>query len=169
MPTHRAVWFQGEKGWLLVANPEVLLTYMRMLDDKHGASWGLLPDDHPDIETARVLNPQSVKPAERRGWTEEEEQFIRDNYETMTDKQMALELKRGKSTVETQRRAMGLVKRVGEASSVIYTQEDGTELLFETISDARAFSGITKWYMKKELEKEGGRYRYAEPLTLHDA
>ena len=94
-----------------MANPEVLLDWISKLDIKYAEKdikWWELPDSHPDIETMHELSGAKVK---KTMWTNERNEFIRENYKHMTDGEMAEILGVKVTTLGNHRIRMGLRKQ----------------------------------------------------------
>ena len=94
-----------------MANPEVLLDWISKLDIKYAEEeidWWELPDNHPDIEIMHELSGAKVK---ETMWTEERNKFIRENYQHMTDGEMAEKLGVKVTTLGNHRIRLGLRKQ----------------------------------------------------------
>lgn len=89
--------------------PKTILDWMDELDEKYGkGNWAKLPDNHPDIETMHELSGAKVK---ETMWTDERNEFIKENYQHMTDGEMAEILGVKVTTLGNHRIRMGLRKQ----------------------------------------------------------
>ena len=114
-------WVSGS-GCNDVEKPKTILDWMDELDEKYGkGNWAKLPDNHPDIETMHELSGAKVK---ETMWTDKRNEFIRENYQHMTDGEMAEILGVKVTTLGNHRIRMGLRKQSHSSKPLTVIQMD---------------------------------------------
>ena len=124
-----------------MANPEALLEAIRRLDEKN-ENWGRLPNSHPDIQMLHALNPYAIK--RKMLWTKENEVYLRENYKSKTDKEIADALGMTEQQVAAYRGRLKLKRMRTYATSVIQIDLDGNEIArFESMNKAAKSVGMS--------------------------
>ena len=124
-----------------MANPEVLLEAIRRLDEKN-ENWGQLPNSHPDIQMLQALNPHAFK--RRNLWTEENAAYLRANYQSQTDEEIAEVLDMTAQQVAAFRGRLKLRRMRTYATSVIQMDLKGNEIArFKSMNQAAQAVGLS--------------------------
>lgn len=124
-----------------MANPEVLLEAIRRLNEKD-ENWGQLPNSHPDIQVLQALNPYAFK--RRKLWTEENAAYLRANYQSQTDEEIAEVLDMTAQQVAAYRGRLKLKRMRTYATSVIQMDLKGNEIArFESMNQAAQAVGLS--------------------------
>lgn len=124
-----------------MANPEVLLEAIRRLNEKD-ENWGQLPNSHPDIQMLQALNPHAFK--RRKLWTEENAAYLKENYQSQTDEELAEVLDMTVQQVAAFRGRFKLSRMRTYATSVIQMDLKGNEIArFESMNQAAQAVGLS--------------------------
>lgn len=124
-----------------MANPEALLEAIRRLDRKN-KNWVQLPNSHPDIQMLQALNPYAFK--RRTLWTEENVAYLKANYKTKTDEEIAEVLDMTARQVAAFRGRLKLRRMRTYATSVIQMDLKGNEIArFESMNQAAQAVGLS--------------------------
>jgi hypothetical protein len=125
-----------------VANPEPLLEAIRQLDEKN-KDWAHLPNSHPDIQKLQALNPYVIK--SNTLWTKENEAYVRANYKSKTDKEIAYHLGMTEQQVVNFRGRLKLKRSKSYSTAVIQMDLDGNEIArFESLNKAAKAVGMAR-------------------------
>ena len=158
-----------------MANPVALLYAMQKLDQKYGyGEWGELERDHPDILWLRSLNPHAVAKEQKQknerpnNWTDEMDNYLKANYTTATDREIASVLHSNTTTVRIRRLQLDLrsYHNARNATPVIAVDSEGKVVArYRAIGEAGEQLGVTRytvgraikhkttvngWFLKKE-------------------
>lgn len=87
---------------------------LQKLDFKYNRQWHHLPENHPEIKRLRNLAKHST-PREskvlKRPWSLEDEEYLRQYWNVLTDKDLAYTLDRDAEQVKDKRTRMGLTNK----------------------------------------------------------
>ena len=134
-----------------MANPESLLEAIRRLDEKN-KDWAHLPNSHPDIQMLQALNPYAIK--RKMLWTKENEVYLRENYKSKTDKEIADALGMTEQQVAAYRGRLKLSRMRTYATSVIQMDLKGNEIArFASMSQAAQAVGMTHQSISRAAKK----------------
>lgn len=145
-----------------MANPVALLYAMQKLDQKYGyGKWGELASDHPDILWLRSLNPTVVEKVKKQkkerpnNWTDEMDKYIKENYATETDGEIAYALHTNDSKVRRRRLQLGLKSyhNARKATPVIAVDSKGkVTARYRTIGEAGEQLGVTRYKVGRAIK-----------------
>ena len=149
-----------------MANPESLLEAIRRLDEKN-KDWANLPNRHPDIQMLQALNPYAIK--RKMLWTKENEAYLRENYKSKTDKEIADALGMTEQQVAAHRGRLKLRRMKSYATGVIQMDLKGNEIArFKSMSKAAKAVGLTHQSISRAMKSgkaSGGFFWKYEEVT----
>lgn len=122
--------------------PKTLQDQLKYLDKTYGDNWEKLPDEHPDIQELHALNPYAFK--RRKLWTDENAAYLRANYQSQTDEEIAEVLDMTAQQVAAFRGRFKLSRMKTHAISVIQMDLKGNEIArFESMNQAAQAVGLS--------------------------
>lgn len=148
-----------------MANPVALLYAMQKLDQKYGyGEWGELARDHPDILWLVSLNPHAVakkvkkqKKERPKNWTDEMDNYLKANYTTATDSEIASALHSNDSKVRRRRLQLGLKSyhNARNATPVIVVDSEGNVTArYRAIGEAAEQLGVTRYKVGRAIKNK---------------
>ena len=137
---------------------------MQKLDQKYGyGEWGELASDHPDILWLVSLNPHATKKEEKQeierpgNWTDEMDKYLKANYTTSTDIEIASTLQSSASKVRRRRVQLGLRSHHNshKATAVIAVDsERKVTARYRTIGEAAEQLGVTRYKLSRAIKSK---------------
>ena len=147
-----------------MANPVALLYAMQKLDQKYGyGEWGELASDHPDILWLRSLNPYASEKVKKQkierqnNWSDEKDNYIKENYTTSTDSEIASALQTSASKVRRRRLELGLKSyhNAHKATPVIAVDSEGNVTArYRAIGEAAEQLGVTRYKVGRAIKNK---------------
>lgn len=147
-----------------MANPVALLYGMQKLDQKYGyGEWGELAHDHPDIIWLRSLNPHAVAKEQKQknerpnNWTDEMDSYLKANYTTATDGEIASALHSNTTTVRIRRLQLDLKSyhNARNATPVIAVDSEGkVTARYRAIGEAGEQLGVTRYKVGRAIKNK---------------
>ena len=148
-----------------MANPVALLYAMQKLDQKYGyGEWGELERDHPDILWLLSLNPHAAekrtKPKKNErpnNWTDEMDNYLKANYTTATDGEIAAALHSNTTTVRIRRLQLNLKSyhNARNATAVIAVDSEGkVTARYRAIEEAAEQLGVTRYTVGRAVKNK---------------
>ena len=147
-----------------MANPVALLYAMQKLDQKYGyGEWGELASDHPDIVWLLSLNPHAAKKEKKQkierpnNWTDEMEDYLKANYTTSTDAEIASALQTSASMIRRRRVQLGLKSHHNshKATPVIAVDSEGKVVArYRAIGEAGEQLGVTRYKVGRAIKNK---------------
>lgn len=147
-----------------MANPTALLYAMQKLDQKYGyGAWGELAHDHPEIIWLRSLNPHAVAKEQKQknerpnNWTDEMDNYLKANYTTATDGEIASALHSSTTAVRIRRLQLDLKSyhNARNATAVVAMDSEGkVTARYRAIGEAAEQLGVTRYKVGRAVKNK---------------
>lgn len=136
---------------------------LRELDDEYGDSWDSIPENDERLLKIRILL-RIDKPRTTTGkveWTDEMDEYLFKN-EDKTAREIGEYLAIDRQIVSRRRKRLGLsgIHKPKNVAGIIFTDVDGTEHHYDSVTDARVATKIPRRHIYSAL-KIGKEWRYA--------